>query len=142
MEQLHCYIPITPRGYWGTIMVYFWQVSAWWLPSPLQAEAGMEFTSCTRMLHGQPIGSTETETHDVHIQSPMCFTLSHHVSIYADVHALINSFHPENTEIFSTLASNITCIQDWMHKNQFKMNSSGLPELSSHRFIKGYTKTL
>ena len=42
----------------------------------------------------------------------------------ADDHALINSFHPENTEIFSTMASNIACIQDWMDKNQLKMNSS------------------
>ena len=46
------------------------------------------------------------------------------VSQYAVDHALINSFHPENTEIFSTLASNIACIQDWMDKNQLKMNSS------------------
>ena len=46
------------------------------------------------------------------------------VTGYADEHALINSFHPENTEIFSTLASNISCIQDWMEKNQLKMNGS------------------
>ena len=46
------------------------------------------------------------------------------VSGYADYHALINFFHPENTEIFSTLASNISCIQDWMEKNQLKMNGS------------------
>ena len=45
------------------------------------------------------------------------------VSGYADDHALIN-FHPENSEVFSTLASNITCILDWMDKNQLKMNSS------------------
>ena len=42
------------------------------------------------------------------------------VSGYADDHALINSFHPENTEIFSTLASNIACMQDWVDKNQLK----------------------
>ena len=46
------------------------------------------------------------------------------VSGYADDHALINSFHPENTEIFSILASNISHIQDWMDKNQLKMNDS------------------
>ena len=46
------------------------------------------------------------------------------VSGYADDHALIKSFHSENTEIFSTLASNISCIQDWMDKNQLKMNGS------------------
>ena len=46
------------------------------------------------------------------------------VSGYADDHALINSFHPENTEILSTLASNIACIQDWIYNNQLKMNSS------------------
>ena len=41
---------------------------------------------------------------------------------YADDHALINSFHPKNIEISPTLASNISHIQDWMDKNQFKMN--------------------
>ena len=43
---------------------------------------------------------------------------------YADDHALMDSFHPENTEISSTLASHISCIQDWMDKNQLKMNGS------------------
>ena len=43
---------------------------------------------------------------------------------YADDHALINSFHPENKEIFSTVALNIACIQDWMDKNQLKRNHS------------------
>ena len=46
------------------------------------------------------------------------------MSGYADDHALLNSFHPENTEIFFTLASNISCIQDWMDKKQLKMNGS------------------
>ena len=46
------------------------------------------------------------------------------VSGYADDHDLINSFHPENTEISPTLALNITCIKDWMDKNQLKMNVS------------------
>ena len=43
---------------------------------------------------------------------------------YADDHALINFYLPENTEISSTLALNIFCIQDWMDKNQLKMNGS------------------
>ena len=47
-------------------------------------------------------------------------TEEYFVSRYADDHALINSFHPGNTEIFSTLESNIACIQDWMDKNQLK----------------------
>ena len=51
-------------------------------------------------------------------------TQENFVSGYADYHALINSFHTENTEFFSVLASNIACIQDWMNKNQLKMNSS------------------
>ena len=46
------------------------------------------------------------------------------VSGYADYDALIHSFHPENTEISSTLASNFSCIQGWMDKNQLKMNDS------------------
>ena len=46
------------------------------------------------------------------------------MSGYADDHVLINSFHPENTEIFSTLGFNISCIQDWMDRNQLKMNGS------------------
>ena len=41
---------------------------------------------------------------------------------YADDHALINSFYPENTEIFSTLAFHFSCIPDWIDKNQLKMN--------------------
>ena len=45
------------------------------------------------------------------------------VSGYADDHVLINSFHPGYTEIFSTLASHIACIQDWMDKYKLKMNS-------------------
>ena len=40
------------------------------------------------------------------------------VSGYADDHALISSFHPETTEIFSTLVSNTACIQECMDKNQ------------------------
>ena len=44
------------------------------------------------------------------------------VSGYADDHALINSFQPESTDTSPTLASNIPCIQDWMNKNQLKMN--------------------
>ena len=46
------------------------------------------------------------------------------VSGYADTHASIYIFHPENTENISSLASNIACIQDWMDKYQLKMNSS------------------
>ena len=38
--------------------------------TPLHGEACMEFTSCPRMLHGQPTGSTEIWTPDLHIQSP------------------------------------------------------------------------
>ena len=34
------------------------------------------------------------------------------MSGYADDHALINSSHPENAEIFSSLASIIVCIQN------------------------------
>ena len=59
------------------------------------------------------------------------------VSGYADDYALINSFHPENRDIVSTLALDIACIPDWMEKNELKMNSS-LTELivfrSKHQF--------
>ena len=44
------------------------------------------------------------------------------VTGYEDNHALINSFHAENIEISPTLVSNISFIQDWMDKNQLKMN--------------------
>ena len=40
----------------------------------------MEFTSCLRMLHGQPTGSTEIETCDLYIQSVMPYLFGHHVS--------------------------------------------------------------
>ena len=51
-------------------------------------------------------------------------TEEHSVCGCADDHALINSFHPENTENFSTQGSHIACIQDWIDKNQLKMNRS------------------
>ena len=46
------------------------------------------------------------------------------VSGYADDHALINTFHPENTDIPPKLVSNISCIKEWMNKNQLKMNDA------------------
>ena len=46
------------------------------------------------------------------------------VSGYADDYALINTFHPENTDISQKLVSNISCIKDWMDKNQLKMNGA------------------
>ena len=42
------------------------------------------------------------------------------VSGYADDHALINTFHPENTDISPKLITNISCIKDWMIRNQLK----------------------
>ena len=41
---------------------------------------------------------------------------------HADDHALINTFHPENIDISLKLVSNISCIKDWMNRNQLKMN--------------------
>ena len=46
------------------------------------------------------------------------------VSEYADDHAQINTFHPENTDISPKLVSNISCIKDWMNRNQLKMNDA------------------
>ena len=46
------------------------------------------------------------------------------VSGYADDHALINTFHPENVDISPKLVSNISCIKDWMNRNQLKMNDA------------------
>ena len=46
------------------------------------------------------------------------------VSGYADDHALINTFHPENTDISPKLVSHISCIKDWMNRNQLKMNDT------------------
>ena len=46
------------------------------------------------------------------------------VSGNADDHALINTFHPEDTDISSKLVSNISYIKDWMNKNQLKMNDA------------------
>ena len=40
----------------------------------------MEFTSCPRMLHSQPAGSTEIRACDLYIQSPMHYPFSHHVT--------------------------------------------------------------
>ena len=46
------------------------------------------------------------------------------MSGYADDHALINIFHPENIDILPKLVSNISCIKDWMNRNQLKMNDA------------------
>ena len=46
------------------------------------------------------------------------------VSGYADDHAVINTFHTENTDISLKLVSNISCIKDWMNMNQLKMNDA------------------
>ena len=46
------------------------------------------------------------------------------VSGYADNHALINNFHPEDTDISSKLVSNISYVKDWMNRNQLKMNDA------------------
>ena len=45
------------------------------------------------------------------------------VSGYADNHAIINTFHPENIDISPKLVSDI-CIKDWMNRNQLKMNDA------------------
>ena len=44
------------------------------------------------------------------------------VAGYADDHGLINTFHPENIDISPKLVSNISCIKDWMDRNQLRMN--------------------
>ena len=44
------------------------------------------------------------------------------MSGYADDYALINTFHPEGTDISPKLVSNISCIKDGMNRNQLKMN--------------------
>ena len=36
------------------------------------------------MLHGQPTGSTEIQTHDLHIQSFTCYPFRHHISLYIE----------------------------------------------------------
>ena len=46
------------------------------------------------------------------------------VSGYADDHALINNFHPEDTDISSKLVSNISYMKDGMNRNQLKMNDA------------------
>ena len=48
--------------------------------TPWYGEAGMEFTSCPRMLHSQSAGSTEIQAHDLCSQSPMCYKFGHHIS--------------------------------------------------------------
>ena len=46
------------------------------------------------------------------------------MSRYADDHALINTFHPEDIDISSKLVTNISYIKDWMNRNQLKMNDA------------------
>ena len=46
------------------------------------------------------------------------------MSGYADDHALIHIFHPENIDSSPKPVSNISCIKDWMNRNQLKMNDA------------------
>ena len=61
------------------------------------------------------------------------------VSGYADDNASINSFHPENAEIFSTLASNISCIQDWMIRIKNEGSKTEFTVLVSKHQVQTYT---
>ena len=49
---------------------------------PQYGEAHMEFTSCPRMLHSWPTGSTETQTYYLCIQSPTHYPFGHHISTF------------------------------------------------------------
>ena len=69
---------------------------------------------------GSILGPTLFNCHVITLMESIPETEENFVSGYADDHVLINSFHSENTEIFSTLVFNIACIQDWMDKNQLK----------------------
>ena len=67
------------------------------------------------------------------------------VSGSADDHALINTFHLENTDISPKLASNISCIKDWMDRNQLRMNGSKTEFLvfgSKHQVQRNSLKSL
>ena len=46
----------------------------------------MEITSWPKTLHSQLTGSTEIQTHDLHIQSPMHYPFSHHTHIHTHAH--------------------------------------------------------
>ena len=46
------------------------------------------------------------------------------MSGYANDYALINTFHPKNTDISPKLVSNIICIKDRMNRNQLKMKDA------------------
>ena len=48
--------------------------------TPWLGGACMELASCPRMLYSQPTGSTEIQTHDLHIQSPTHYPFGHHIS--------------------------------------------------------------
>ena len=46
------------------------------------------------------------------------------LSGYADDHAVIHSFSPNNKKIRQHIASNIDKIRNWMEENQLKMNDA------------------
>ena len=67
------------------------------------------------------------------------------VSGYADDHALINTFHTENIDISPKLVSNISCIKDWMNKNQLQMNDAKIEFIvfgSKHQVQRNDLKSL
>ena len=65
--------------------------------TPWQGEAHMEFTSCERMLHSQPTGSTEIQMHNLHIQSPICYPFSHYISMWSLVSVMLLTLKEDNT---------------------------------------------
>ena len=83
-------------------MVCLRKVSAWWHPSPLKVETGMEFTSCPRMLHSQPNSSTETGTCDVLILSPICYPLGHIISTMMCTNLLKHNDEKMESVLFGT----------------------------------------
>ena len=66
----------------------------------------------TSVPQGSILGPTLFNCHVRTLMEIIPETEENFVPGYTDDHVLINSFHPENTEIFSILTSNIACIQD------------------------------
>ena len=69
----------------------------------------MEFTSCPRMLHSQPTGSTQIRTRDLRIQSPMR---------YSDIKrlgALVNAPISFRHRLFSKSSLSNLLFRDWRY---------------------------
>ena len=94
----------------------------------------MELTSCPRMLHCQPTGSTEIPTCNLCIQSPMCYPLGHHISTNTD---------DINVNMLNASGKRVFCFVDLQYVPStaclYNIPLSGLSQCQNFKTLHGLT---